>query len=36
MTIMAKQCDSKMKHGEHEWEEGVFKRWCKGRKKEAR
>lgn len=33
MKIIAKQCDLKVKHAEHEWDEGAFRRWCKGRKR---
>jgi hypothetical protein len=36
MSALAKQCDSKKKHPEHEWFEGVFKRWCKGLKREKK
>lgn len=31
--MIAKQCDSTKKHGEHEWFDGVFHRWCKGLKR---
>lgn len=34
---MTKQCDSKEKHGPHEWyEKNVFRRECPGRTRRAR